>query len=116
MISLFGGLFGCNKKPDSPAEYPFDKEKAYLYSRQGVMTGGNFRLSFNPKGIVDHYSYKKPSPPDECGMRDKGADIYFVGLKEGKTEVTAVFEYPTCEPHEHTFTLFVDKDLNVSKP
>ncbi len=116
MLSILAGLFGCNKKSEIPTEYPFDKEKAYLYSRQGVMAGGNFHLSLNPRDVVEYYSYTKAVPEDECGMRDKGADIYFVGLKEGSVQVTAVFEYPTCEPHEYTFTLDVNKDLYVSKP
>jgi len=49
VISLFASLFGCGKK----IEYPFDKEKAYYNSCQGVIAGGGFRLGFNPKGIVD---------------------------------------------------------------
>lgn len=111
VLSIFASLFGCNKKP----EYPFDTEKAYCYSRQGVIAGGGFRLNFNPEGVVEYYSYVKPTPENECGMRDRGADIYFVGLKEGIVEVTAVFEYPTCEDEEYTFILNVDKDLSVTK-
>lgn len=111
MLSIFTNLFGCNKKP----EYPFDKEKAYHYPRQGVIAGGSFQLKFNPEGIVEYYSYVKQAPENECGMKDKGADIYFVGLKKGKVEVTAVYKYPTCEPEEYTFTLNVDKVLCVTK-
>ena len=48
-------------------------------------------------------------------MRDKGADIYFVGLKEGKVAVTAVYKYPTCEPEEFIFTLNVADDLTVTR-
>ena len=110
-MSLFASLFGCNKKP----EYPFDKEKAYYYSRQGVVAGGGFHLNFNPEGVVEYYNYVTPPPENECGMRDRGADIYFVGLKEGKVEVIATFEYPTCEDEEYTFTLNVDNDLCVTR-
>ncbi|MBQ8000862.1 MAG: hypothetical protein IJ298_06520 [Ruminococcus sp.] len=111
MLSIFASLFGCSKKPD----YPFDKEKACYFSRQGVIAGGGFHLTFNPEGVVEYYSYVKPVPEYECGMRDKGADIYFVGLKEGRVEVTAIYEYPTCEDEEYTFTLNVDKDLIVTR-
>lgn len=111
MLSVFASLFGCNKK----TEYPFDIEKAYCYSRPGVIAGGGFCLKFNPEGVVEYYSYVKPTPENECGMRDRGADVYFVGLKEGRTEVTAVFKYPTCEDEEYTFTLNVDKDLCVTR-
>lgn len=111
MLGILASLFGCSKKP----EYPFDKEKAYYYSRPGVIAGGGFYLSFNPEGVVEYYSYVKPTPENECGMKDRGANIYFVGLKEGKTEVKAVFEYPTCENEEYTFTLNVDKDLCVTR-
>lgn len=101
-------LFGQDK-------YPFDKEKAYHYPREGVMAGGGFHLEFSPEGVVDYYSYVKPVPEYEGGMRDKGADIYFVGLKKGQVKVTAVFEYPTCPPDEYTFTLNVDKNLHITK-
>lgn len=110
MLSIFASLFGCSKKP----EYPFDKEKAYYFLRQGVIAGGGFYLTFSSEGVVEYYSYVRPVPENEGGMRDKGADIYFVGLKEGRVEVTATYEYPTCEPEEYTFTLNVDKDLCVT--
>ena len=96
-------------------EYPFNKEKAYCYNRQGVIAGGGFYLYLNPTDIVEYYSYVKPAPEFECGMRDKGADIYFVGLKEGKVAVTAVYKYPTCEPEEFIFTLNVADDLTVTR-
>ena len=111
MLSLFEKLFGNNKK----IEYPFDVDKAYRYSRQGVISGGNFYLKFNGEKIVTYYSYVKPVPEDEGGMRDRGAQIYFVGLKEGTVEVTAVYEYPTCPAEEYNFTLKVAKDLSVSR-
>lgn len=110
-MSLFASLFGCSKNP----EYPFDKEKAYYYSRQGVIAGGGFHLNFNPEDVVEYYSYVKSVPEYEEGMRDRGADIYFVGLKEGRVEVTATFEYPTCEDEVYTFTLNVDENLCVTK-
>lgn len=111
MLSIIASLFGCNKR----AEYPFDVEKAYCFSREGVIAGGNFYLSFNPEGVVEYYSFVKPVPEYEAGMRDRGADVYFVGLKEGRVYVTAVYEYPTCPPEEYTFTLNVAKDLTVTK-
>lgn len=111
IMGIFASLFGCNKK----VEYPFDKDKAYYYCRQGVIAGGSFYMSFNPEEIVECYSYVKPVPEYECGMRDKGADLYFVGLKEGEVEVTFVYKYPTCEPEEYTFTLKVDEDLTVTR-
>lgn len=96
-------------------EYPFIKEKAYCYTRQGVIAGGGFYLYFTPTDIVEYYSYVKPVLEFECGMRDKGAEIYFVGLKKGRVEVRAVYKYPTCEPEEFTFTLDVAEDLTVTK-
>lgn len=110
-MSLFASLFGCNKKP----EYPFDTEKAYCFSREGVIAGGNFRLAFSPEGVVEYYSYVKPPPEDEAGMRDRGADVYFVGLKEGRVEVKAIYEYPTCPHEENTFILNVAENLTVTK-
>ncbi len=111
MLGFLASLFGCGKKP----EYPFDTEKAYHYSRGGVIAGGAFCLTFAPEGIVEYYSYVKPIPEYEAGMRDKGADIYFAGLKEGRVEVTATYKYPTCEDEVYTFTLNVDKDLCVTR-
>jgi len=110
-MSIFSSLFGCNKK----TEYPFDKEKAYHYPRQGVIAGGSFRLTFEPEKIVECYSYVKPVPEDECGMKDRGADLYFVGLKEGKVKATLIYKYPTCEPEYDTLNLEVTKDLKVTR-
>ena len=110
-MGIMASLFGCNKK----TEYPFDKEKAYHYSRQGVISGGGFNLTFSPEGIVECYSYVKPVIENECGMRDRGADLYFVGIKEGEVKVTLTYKYPTCEPEHDTFTLSVNKDLIVRK-
>lgn len=115
MIGFLASLFGCSKTPDNTPDYPFDTEKAYCYSRQGVIAGGDFHLTLDPEGIVDYYSYVKPVPENECGMKDRGADIYFVGLKEGRGEVTAIFGYPTCEDEIYTFTLNVNKDLFVTR-
>ncbi|MBQ2943741.1 MAG: hypothetical protein IJD93_03455 [Ruminococcus sp.] len=111
MLGFLTSLFGCSKKP----EYPFDKEKAYYYSRQGVIAGGAVHLTFEPEGIVEYYSYVRPTPENECGMKDRGADMYFVGLKEGRVEVTFVYEYPTCEPEEYSITLEVAEDLTVTR-
>ena len=94
-MGLFSSFFGCN---NSNPEYPFDKEKAFHYSRHGVIAGGRSELSYNPENIVECYSYVKPVPEYECGMKDNGADLYFVGLREGKTEVTFRYYYPTCQP------------------
>lgn len=111
MLGNFASLFGCNKK----TEYPFDKDKAYYYAREGVIAGGGVCLTYNPEGIVECYSYVKPVPEYECGMRDRGADLYFVGLKEGEVEVTFIYRYPTCEPEQYTLKLKVAKDLTVTK-
>ena len=111
MLGIFASLFGCSKKP----EYPFDVEKAYFYSRSGVIAGGDFRLELSPEGVVKYYSYTKPVSENESGMRDRGADVYFVGLKEGRVEVKAIYEYPTCPPEENTFILNVAENLTVTK-
>lgn len=110
-FSMFASLFGCNKK----TEYPFDEEKAYCYTRSGVIAGGSFMLNFAPEGIVEYYSYVKEVPEYEAGMKDKGADIYFAGLKPGRVEVTATYKYPTCEDEIFTFNLEVAEDLTVTR-
>ena len=110
-MGIFASLFGCTQK----TEYPFDKEKAYHYFRQGVISGGSVHLTYNPENIVECYSYVKPVPENECGMKDKGADLYFVGLQEGEVEVTFIYKYPTCEPEEYILTLKVSEDFSVTK-
>lgn len=110
-MGFFDSLIGSIKKTN----YPFDKDKAYYYMRQGVIAGGGFQLSLSPENIVKCYSYVKPTPQNECGMRDRGADLYFVGLKEGEVMVTLTYKYPTCEPEQDILTLRVDKDLTVRK-
>lgn len=113
MLGILSMLFGCknNKEP----EYPFDTEKAYYMSRGGIMTGGSFGIETSPEGIVEVYSYPKPVPEHEDGMRDKGADIFFVGSKPGTVTVTATEYYPTARPESFSFVLVVDEDLRVSK-
>lgn len=111
IMGLFTSLFGCNNK----IEYPFDKEKAFYYSRQGVIAGGSFNLTFNPEKIVECYSYVKPVPENECGMKDRGADLYFVGLREGEVEVTLTYKYPTCQPEQEIIILKVAEDLTVTR-
>lgn len=111
MSGFFRNVFGkCEKQ-----NFPFDKEKAYCFLRQGVIAGGGFSLKLDPEGIVEHYSYVNPVPENECGMRDRGAYIYFSGLNEGNVEVTAVYHYPTCEDEVEIFTLKVDRDLCVRR-
>lgn len=112
--SLFASLFGCINKTPQKQDYPFDTAKAYCYRRSGVISGGNCRLTAEPQGIVTYYSYVKYPPENECGMKDKGADIFFVGLKEGKVKITLEYMYPTTESDFEEFTLSVDSALNVT--
>ncbi len=106
-------FFGCKKEPPAPS-YPFDTGKAYLYRRAGIMAGGSVCYTFSEDGIVTVYEYPQYPPEDECGMRDRGADVYFVGLKSGAVTVTITEHFPTCEDETCSFTLVVDEDLRVS--
>ncbi len=94
---------------------PFDKEKAYYYRRQGVIAGGDFRIIISPSDVVECFEEIISVKKFEDGMRDRGAHLYFAGKKEGTAEVTLTFFYPTCEPEDLTFTLNVDKNLNVTE-
>lgn len=111
MLSVFSMLFGCKKEP----EYPFDVEKAYHMSRGGIIAGGDYEIKTEPEDIVKVYSYTKKPPKNEGGMSDKGADIYFAGIKPGRTVVTVTKSYPTAKPEEFSFGLSVSEDLKVSK-
>ena len=117
VFSLIASLFGCGKpeKIEPTPDYPFDVTKAYCYHRSGVIAGGDCEVTVEPEDVVIMYTYTKPVSEDECGMSDKGADIYFVGLKEGKAEVTVTFHFPTTESYSTTFSLNVDENLNVTK-
>lgn len=95
--------------------YPFDVEKAYHLRRGGIMAGGRVSYSYSEDGVVKHLSYEIRPPENECGMRDKGADVYFIGLKEGSTVVTMTWHYPTCEDETEQFTLKVDANFTVTK-
>ena len=111
MLGLLSMLFGCKKEPI----FPFDVEKSYHMSRGGIIAGGNYEIKTEPEDIVEVYSYPEKSPKNEGGMKDNGADIYFVGLKPGKTVVTVTKSYPTAKPQESTFILSVSENLYVSK-
>ena len=115
LVSLFGCFDKTKQEQSEKQELSFDTSKAYCYHRSGVIAGGDCKLIIEPQGIVTYYSYVKYPPENECGMRDKGADIYFVGLKEGRAEVTVTFKYPTCEDEVYIFTLNVDENLCVTK-
>lgn len=94
----------------------FDPEKAYHLKRSGLMTGGGYEIKTEPEGKVKIYSYIIPAPEEEDGMKDSGADIYFVGLEPGEVTVTAKEYYPTGEADEYSFMLVVAEDLSVSIP
>ena len=111
MLGLLSMLFGCKKE----SQYPFDVEKAYRMSRGGIIAGGSYEIKTDPEGIVEVYSYPEKPPKNEGGMSDKGADIYFVGIKQGRTVVTVKKFYPTAKPEEFSFGLSVSEDLRVSK-
>ncbi|MBE6900702.1 MAG: hypothetical protein E7479_08615 [Ruminococcaceae bacterium] len=113
MLGLLSFLFGCGKtkKPD----YPFDAEKAYHQSRSGLMAGADYVIKTEPEGIVEVYSYSKPVDDDGDGMRDRGADIFYVGTSPGETKVTVTKRYPTCLPEEFSFLLCVGEDLSVKR-
>lgn len=118
IVCLLMNLFGCVNNIDllhSKPEFPFDTTKAYCYHRKGVIAGGNCNISVEPQGVVKYYSYPEYPSGYESGMKDKGADIYFVGLKEGKVKVTLEYSFPTTTASVDVFILEVDKELNVSK-
>ncbi len=107
-------FFKMIKKPVEKT-YPFDVEKAYLYRRPGLMTGASCRIDIKPEGVLEYYSYPVPPREMECGMRDRGADIYFAGLKEGMAQVNIITHYPTCPEETESFTLQVESDGRVTK-
>ncbi len=113
MLGILSMLFGC--KTEKAPEYPFDTEKAYYHRRGGVIAGGSYVIETEPEGIVEVYSYSIPVPEDEVGMKDKGADIYYVGLKPGEVTVTETEFFPTCPPESFSFVLVVDENLSVSR-
>lgn len=113
MLGLLSMLFGC--KTEKAPEYPFDTEKAYCMSRGGIIAGGSYEIKTDPEGIVEVYSYPKEPSKNEGGMKDKGAEIYFVGIKPGKTAVTVTKTYPTTKKEEFSFVLSVSEDMHVSK-
>ena len=111
MLSLLSMLFGCSKEP----QYPFDTEKAYHMSRGGIISGGSYEINTDPEGIVEIYSYPNKPPKNEGGMKDTGAEIYFSGIKPGKTVVTIIKSYPVSKQEVFSFALSVSEDLHVSK-
>lgn len=111
MFGILSMLFGC--KADKKPDYPFDTEKAYYQRRGGIMAGGSYKIETEPEGVVEVYSYSVPVPEHEDGMKDKGADIFFVGIKPGKVTVTETKLFPTCPPESFSFVLVVDENLKV---
>ena len=113
MFGLLSMLFG--NRADKKQEYPFDIEKAFHQHRGGVMAGGSYLIKTAPEGIVEVYSYPIPVPKYEGGLKDKGADIFYVGISPGEVTVTATEKFPTCEPESFSFVLLVDENLCVSE-
>ena len=112
MLGLLSMLFGC--KTEKAPEYPFDTEKAYCISRGGIIAGGSYEIKTEPEGKVKIYSYIIPAPEGEDGMKDSGANIYFVGIEPGEVTVTVNEYYPSAEPEKYSFTLVIAEDLSVS--
>ena len=113
MLGILSMLFGC--KTDKKPDYPFDTEKAYYQRRGGVIAGGRYEIETEPEGVVEVYNYPIPVPEHEDGMKDKGADIFFVGITPGEVTVTETEFFPTCPPDEYSFVLSVSEDLVVTK-
>ena len=113
MLGILSMLFGC--KTDKKPDYPFDTEKVYYQRRGGVMAGGRYEIETEPEGVVEVYSYPIPVPEHEDGMKDKGADIFFVGITPGEVTVTETEILPTCPPESFSFVLVVDENLSVSR-
>lgn len=111
-LSMLLSLFGC--KAPAPS-YPFDIDKAYHTTRTGIIAGGRISYAFSENGVVTYYEYPEYPPVNECGMRDRGADIYFVGLKTGTVTVTMTERSPVGDDESRSFELVVDNDLRVSK-
>ncbi len=110
-LSMLLSLFGC--KAPAPS-YPFDVAKAYHTTRTGIIAGGSISYTFSEDGIVTYYEYPKYPPENECGMRDRGADVYFVGLKPGAVTVTMTERSPVGDNESLSFELVVDDDLRVT--
>lgn len=113
MLGILSMFFGC--KTDKKPDYPFDTEKAYYQRRGGVMAGGRYEIETEPEGVVEVYSYPIPVPEYEGGMKDNGADIFFVGITPGEVTVTETEFFPTCPPESFSFVLVVDESLSVSR-
>ena len=111
MLGILSMLFGC--KTDKKPDYPFDTEKAYYQRRGGVIAGGRYEIKTEPEGVVEVYSYPIPVPEHEDGMKDKGADIFFVGITPGEVTVTETEILPTCPTESFSFVLVVDENLSV---
>lgn len=78
------------------------------------MSGSRCKIEIAPDDILTAYEYTKPANEFEDGMSDNGADIYFVGCKEGIATVTVTIFYPTFEPDIISFDLYVNEDMFVS--
>lgn len=112
LLCALAAFIGCGKE-EKNSKFPFDAEKAYLYKRPGLISGASFSASLEKKGIVEVYSYVIPAPEYEDGMKDLGADIYFVGISPGEVLVTFIEYSPVDDPIESFMTLCVDENLCV---
>lgn len=111
-LKCIRGLFRRNV---SVPTYPFDIHKAYRTIRTGIIAGGSIRYSFDDDGVVTYYEYPRYPPENECGMRDRGAEVFFVGLKPGTVTVTVTEQSPVGDKDEYTFRLTVDEELRVTE-
>ena len=111
--TLTSVLFGCENNAEAEHKN-FDTKKAYCYHRHGMIAGGECRVEVEPEGVVKWHEYSDEPREGEDGMSDHGADLYFVGLKEGSVEVTVIYDYPNTEDQTENFSLDVDKDLRVT--
>ena len=104
-------FLGCKKAPT----YPFDIEKAYHTTRPGIIAGGRIFYTFSEEGAMTYYEYPEYPPKYEGGMRDRGAQVYFVGLRPGTVTVTMNEISPVGDRDSDSFDLIVDDDLRVTR-
>ena len=105
----------CGCAPQAEPQFPFDREKAFRFSREGLITGEEYSIRIEPAEGADVYEYVTPAPEEEDGMRDAGAEIYIVGRRAGEVTVTVRRFLPTDGAWEESFRLRIGEDLRAER-
>ncbi len=103
-------------EPVSTVREPFNRKKAFLFRRDRVIAGGSCEVKISDNSVLEFYEETDYPDNGEVGVADHGADLYFVGCRQGESDVcVTTYLFNGEEESSNSFRLRVDENLVVSR-